>query len=87
MVLHQWPCLCGGWAYTRDQLIDMSYPDPEDIRWADMWRSVLGPYDFFCVDEDDVLTEAEAWRVRGLTVPVHDEHDPADIFDMRELVA
>jgi hypothetical protein len=33
----------------------------------------MGPFDLYCAAEDDVLTEEECWRARGLQLPVHDE--------------
>lgn len=67
---HEWRCLCGGHAYTLDQLIALS-----DDEWARYWPSVMGPFDFYCSDDDEVLTDEEVWRVRGLKVPVHDEDE------------
>lgn len=73
-------CLCGGVAYTLDDLIDMSEPDVEHIGWSRMWRSMVGPFDLYCYEEDEVLTDMEVWGVYGLRVPCHDpeEGDPIE---------
>lgn len=81
-------CVCGGRVYDRDTLIALARGTEEEDGWYGMWMSLLGPFDLYCSNEDEVLTEEEVWRVRGLKVPVHDEHDPADDFpDDMELVA
>lgn len=67
-----WVCLCGGQAWTRDDLIATADYDGE-IDWVEYWASILGPFDFYCPDEDDVLTDKEALRVRGLHVRTHDD--------------
>ena len=65
-------CVCGGHAYTRDELLAMGEPDPEGLGWAEMWRSLIGPFDIYCSEDDEVLLEEEAWEVRGLRHQVHD---------------
>lgn len=70
-----WPCLCGGWAYTRDQMMYMSTlldPDGNPDGWTCYWASLMSPYSLYCIDEDDVLLDTEAWRCMGLKTPVHD---------------
>lgn len=82
MLPRHWKCLCGGRAWTRDELIAAAEPDYEKIGWADYWRSMLAPDDFYCSDEDDVLyDECGGWEVRGLYVPVHDGPEPMPAFE------
>lgn len=51
-------CLCGGEVLTLDD-------DP-------MLAEYMDPFGLYCVEDDEVLTELEVWRVRGLSMPVHD---------------
>ena len=49
-------CPCGGSAWSLDELLALSADEP----YRDMWRSLLGPDDYYCSDEDDVLLPGEA---------------------------
>lgn len=60
-------CLCGGNAYTRDELTEMKHPLEEDFGdYAGMWYALMGPNDYYCSDEDDVLTRAEIKKAKSL---------------------
>lgn len=80
-------CICGGHALAGSELYALAgQEDPEGIGWVNYWRSIVGPDDIYCIDEDDVLTEEEAWRVRFLKLPVHDEPDPAEDLEFDVLL-
>jgi hypothetical protein len=49
-------CPCGGNAWSLDELLALC--DNEDQKEG--WRSILGPEDFYCSDEDDVLLPGQA---------------------------
>lgn len=56
------PCPCGGRAYRRAELIEMAQEQcspTDDANWIVYWESTLGPDDFYCPDEDDVLLPSE----------------------------
>lgn len=51
------PCPCGGGlAYSRQEVIEMEGAT-EEVK--EMWASILGPDDYYCPHEDDVLLECE----------------------------
>lgn len=60
-------CPCGGKAYSRDEMVAMAAEhDLGGGELSQMWRSILGPMDYYCPDEDDVLLASEVAReLRG----------------------
>jgi hypothetical protein len=44
-------CPCGGNAWSLAELEALCPTEDE----KEMWRSLLGPEDYYCADEDDVL--------------------------------
>lgn len=58
-------CLCGGNAYTRDELVAMKDPrEPDFGDHAAMWYSLMGPESYYCSEEDDVLTNEDVKRAK-----------------------
>lgn len=49
-------CLCGGNAYSRDELLEMCEGQDDAGDWKGLWRSMLAPGDYYCSEEDEVLS-------------------------------